>query len=73
MSQGLSVVVIAFNEGHHIAKCLLAAQEVADEIVVIDSGSTDDTVDVCKVYGAKVISHVWSGTSEISKHHSIGF
>jgi glycosyltransferase involved in cell wall biosynthesis len=64
MTEGLSVVLIAFNEGHHIAKCLLAAQGVADEIVVIDSGSTDDTVEVCKAYGAKVITHPWSGYSE---------
>ena len=64
MDQGLSVVLIAFNEGHHIARCLKAAQAVADEIVVIDSGSTDDTVEVCKAYGAKVITQVWSGYSE---------
>ena len=64
MTEGLSVVLITLNEGHHIAKCLLAAQEVADEIVVIDSGSTDNTVEVCKAYGARVITHPWSGYSE---------
>jgi len=64
MTEGLSVVLIAFNEGHHIAKCLLAAQSVADEIVVIDSGSTDNTVEVCKAYGAIVITHPWRGYSE---------
>lgn len=63
MDQGLSVVLITFNEGHHIAKCLKAVQAVADEIVVIDSGSTDDTIEVCKAYGAKVISHRWCGYS----------
>ena len=63
MDQGLSVVLITFNEGHHIAKCLKAVQAVADEIVVIDSGSTDDTIEVCKAYGARVISHRWSGYS----------
>ena len=64
MDQGLSVVLITFNEGHHIAKCLKAAQAVSDEIVVIDSGSTDDTVEVCKAYGAKVITNPWCGYSE---------
>jgi glycosyltransferase involved in cell wall biosynthesis len=63
MTEGLSVVLIAFNEGHHIAKCLKAAQAVADEIIVIDSGSTDNTVDVCKAHGARVITHPWSGYS----------
>ena len=63
MDQGLSVVLITFNEGHHIAKCLKAVQAVADEIVVIDSGSTDDTIEVCKEYGARVINLTWSGYS----------
>ena len=63
MDQGLSVVLITFNEGHHIAKCLKAVQAVADEIVVIDSGSTDDTIEVCKAYGARVINLAWSGYS----------
>jgi len=64
MTEGLSVVIITFNEGHHIAQCLKAAQAVSDEIVVIDSGSTDNTVEVCKVYGARVITNPWCGYSE---------
>ena len=64
MTEGLSVVLITFNEGHHIAKCLKAAQAVADEIIVIDSGSTDNTVDVCKAYGARVVTNPWCGYSE---------
>jgi len=64
MTEGLSVVIITFNEGHHIAQCLKAVQAVSDEIIVIDSGSTDNTVDVCKAYGAKVIANAWLGYSE---------
>jgi glycosyltransferase involved in cell wall biosynthesis len=64
MIDGLSVVLITFNEGHHIAQCLKAAQAVSDEIVVIDSGSTDNTVEVCKAYGARVITNPWCGYSE---------
>jgi len=64
MTDGLSVVLITFNEGHHIAQCLEAAQVVSDEIVVIDSGSTDNTVDVCKSYGARVFTNPWCGYSE---------
>jgi len=64
MTEGLSVVIITFNEGHHIAQCLKAAQAVSDEIVVIDSGSTDNTVEVCKGYGARVITNPWCGYSE---------
>jgi len=64
MNEGLAVVIIAFYEGHDIAKCLNAAQAVCDEIIVIDSGSTDNTVEVCKEYGARVITNTWCGYSE---------
>lgn len=64
MTEGLTVVLIAFNEGHHIARCLKAARTVADEILVIDSGSTDNTVGICRTFGARVVSNPWCGYSE---------
>lgn len=57
----LSVVIIAFNEERNIARCLESVRSVADEIVVIDSFSTDNTVNICKSFGAKVISHTFEG------------
>ena len=57
----LSVVVITFNEERNIARCLDSVKEIADEIVVVDSYSTDRTVEICKAYGAKVIQHQFDG------------
>jgi glycosyltransferase involved in cell wall biosynthesis len=64
MTERLSTVIITFNEGHHIAQCLIAAQAVSDEIVVIDSGSSDNTVEVCMAHGARVITNPWCGYSK---------
>jgi glycosyltransferase involved in cell wall biosynthesis len=50
----LSVFVITLNEERHIARCLAAVREIADEIVVLDSGSTDRTVDLARTAGARV-------------------
>jgi glycosyltransferase involved in cell wall biosynthesis len=50
----LSVVIIAFNEEKNILKCLNSVRDIADEIVVIDSGSTDYTVQVCEEQGCRV-------------------
>jgi glycosyltransferase involved in cell wall biosynthesis len=50
----ISVFIIAYNEEKIIAKCLEKLQW-ANEIVVVDSGSTDNTVAICEKYGAKVI------------------
>lgn len=57
----LSVVIVAFNEEKDIEKCLNSASDVADEIVVVDSLSTDRTPEICKKYGVNFISHPWEG------------
>ncbi|MFV8269832.1 glycosyltransferase family 2 protein [Flavobacterium sp. GT2N3] len=54
MKLKLSVIVIAYNEERIIEKCLQKLYW-ADEIIVVDSGSTDNTVAICEKYNAKVI------------------
>jgi glycosyltransferase involved in cell wall biosynthesis len=56
----ISIVVIAKNEADRIG-CLLKSVEFADEVIVVDSGSTDGTQDLCKQFGAKVIFNKWPG------------
>jgi len=60
----LSAVIITFNEEEHIEKCLKSLQEVADEIVIVDSHSTDRTITICKSYGAKIITQDFLGYKE---------
>jgi glycosyltransferase involved in cell wall biosynthesis len=64
MNTPISAVVITFNEGHHLEQCLLALKKVADEIIVIDSFSTDNTVQIAEKCSAKVISQNWKGYSQ---------
>jgi glycosyltransferase involved in cell wall biosynthesis len=56
----LSVTVITFNEEKNIRDCL-ASVKWADEIIVVDSFSTDRTVEICRQYTDKVIQRKWSG------------
>lgn len=51
----LSVVLATFNEEKNIAACLDSVKELADEIVVVDGGSTDKTVAIAKKYGAQTL------------------
>jgi len=57
----LSVVIITFNEERNIGRCLESVKAIADEIVVVDSFSTDETKIICESYGAKFIEHAFEG------------
>jgi glycosyltransferase involved in cell wall biosynthesis len=57
----LSVAIISFNEEENIGKTLDAVKEIASEIVIIDSHSTDKTVEIAESFGAKVFIENWKG------------
>ena len=61
MPHPLSVVIITFNEEANIGRCLAALAGVADEVVVVDSFSTDKTVEICQAHGARVIQNAFAG------------
>lgn len=56
----LTVTIITLNEEKNLPKALQSVQW-ADEVVVVDSGSTDKTVEIAKAYGAKVVYNPWPG------------
>ena len=57
----ISAVIITFNEEKNIKRCLDSLKDIMDEIVVVDSYSTDSTVDICNKMGAKVVQHTFEG------------
>jgi len=60
----LSVAIITFNEERNIERCLQSLTRVADEIVVVDSFSTDTTKAICNRYNVVFSEHVFDGYSE---------
>jgi len=59
----ISAVIITFNEERNIARCLESLRGVADDIVVVDSGSVDRTEEICGSYGVNFIRQAWLGYS----------
>ena len=60
----LSVVIITFNEEKNIARCLESVQGIADDIVVVDSFSTDNTESICKKFNVNFVQRKWEGYSD---------
>lgn len=55
----LSVHLIVRDEAEHITRCLRSVQGIADELIVVDTGSTDGTADIARDFGAVVLFSTW--------------
>lgn len=65
----ISVIILSYNEEAVIEDCLKSVHGFADEIILIDSRSTDKTVEIAKKYKAKVVEH---GLTSFSEQRNIG-
>jgi glycosyltransferase involved in cell wall biosynthesis len=60
----LSAVIITYNEEKNIARCIESVRAVADEILVVDSFSTDATESICSDFGVRFVQHPFAGHIE---------
>lgn len=59
MTADLTVIILAYNEERHLARCLQSLQGVAKRVIVVDCFSTDRTVAIAQELGAQVVQHAW--------------
>lgn len=67
----LSLCMIAKNESEHIGRCLQSVKDWVDEIVVVDTGSTDDTREIARAWGAAVIEAEWRDDFSLARNASL--
>jgi len=60
----LSICVITLNEAHDLPRLLKSVEGLAEQIVVVDSGSTDATVEIARAAGAHVLTRVWTNYAD---------
>lgn len=63
--------MIVKNESADLGRCLKSVRDAADEIIVVDTGSTDDTVSIAESYGAQVIHEPWRDDFSFARNRSI--
>lgn len=69
----LSVCMIVKNEERFLAQCLDSVKGVADEIIIVDTGSTDATVDIARRYTDRVYHHAWNNSFSEARNISLGY
>jgi tetratricopeptide (TPR) repeat protein len=72
-AQTLSLCMIVKDEEKALPSCLESVVGLVDEIIVVDTGSTDRTVEIAKSYGAKVYFHPWEDHFSKHRNQSIGY
>ena len=53
--------MIVRDEARHLPACLQSIRDVVDEIVIVDTGSSDDSIGIARSFGARVLTHAWNG------------
>jgi len=69
----LSVAMIVKDEEHNIRRALESIKDVADEIIVVDTGSTDRTPEIVKEYTDKLYFHEWQNDFSEARNYSLQF
>ena len=67
----LSFCAIVRNEGVNLRRCLASVKSYVDELVVVDTGSTDDTVEIAREFGAKVGYFEWCDDFAAARNYAL--
>ena len=69
--QELSLCMIVKNEERFIDQCLASVRDFVDEIIIVDTGSEDRTMEIAERHGAKIFMHPWIGDFSVARNHSL--
>jgi len=67
----LSACLIVKNEAHTLPRCLESIHSLADEIIIVDTGSTDNTVEIARHYKAKIYHFQWRNDFSAARNESL--
>lgn len=69
----ISACMMVRNEEKNLERCLKSVKPIVDEIVLVDTGSTDSTMEIGRRYGAKIYEHPWENDFSLHRNQSISY
>lgn len=69
----ISLCMIVKNEEEFLPQCLDSVKEIVDEMIIVDTGSTDRTLEIAKSYGARVYEHPWQGSFSEARNYGLQY
>ncbi|EJO5349378.1 glycosyltransferase [Clostridium botulinum] len=73
MGHDVSLCMIVKNEEENLGRCLESVKDLVDEMIVVDTGSTDTTIEIAKKYGAKVYHFPWCNDFSAARNESLKY
>jgi len=67
----LSLCMIVKNEENNLLRCLKSVKEIVDEMVIVDTGSTDRTVEIAEGFGANVYYYKWNNDFSAARNFAM--
>ncbi|MCF8240215.1 MAG: glycosyltransferase [Melioribacteraceae bacterium] len=68
----LSLSMIVKNESNNLEKCLSSVKDLADEIVIVDTGSTDNTKDIASKFTSRIYTYEWDNDFSAARNFALG-
>ncbi|HQU31119.1 MAG TPA: glycosyltransferase [Candidatus Brocadia sapporoensis] len=69
----LSACMIVKNEEKFLAQCLTSIKDAVDEIIIVDTGSTDKTIEIAQSFHAEIYHHPWKNSFSDARNHSLSY
>jgi len=63
--------MIVRNEEEYIVRCLNSVKKIVDEIIIVDTGSSDRTIEICRSYGAQIHEFPWNGSFSDARNYGL--
>jgi len=73
MDNEVSLCMIVKNEQSYLPGCLNSIKDVVDEIIIVDTGSTDKTVEIAESFGAKIYYFDWNNNFSVARNESLKY